>query len=171
MRRVADQEMAGHPDTDERDTAATSDLYEEDGDRDRNTQAPIEHLVEVRVPGVVVRAVIPPNTQRLEHEHTNCVDVGLSQLGREGIEPVQLRRHIESGVGMGRDQQRSLIERNVNLPTCHEFSPSRRGLHGTRLYKGQWGLLRSHEDPKNQGLSSSNARCVPNGTQRNRPLE
>ena len=134
--------MTGHPDTDKWDTTATCDLHEKHRDRDRDAAAAIEHLVEIRVPRVIVRPDVSPDAECLEYECTDRIHIGPPYLRREGIEPLELRVHVEGGVAVGRDQQRGLVERYVLLGAGHEFSPSRRVLHGKRLYKPCLGCTR-----------------------------
>ena len=127
--RIPHQEVTGHPDPHEWDPTATCDLHEKDRDRDRDAEPAVEHLVEIRVPGVVVGTGVPPDAECLEHEVADPVHIDSPHLRREGIEPVELRTHIDGGVGMGGDQQSGLVEGDVVLLEAHEFSPFRRVVH------------------------------------------
>ena len=158
-RWVPDQEMAGHPDADERDSAATSDLHEEDRDRDRNAEPPVEHLVEVRVPRVVVRVGRPPGhrASRTRRRHTASTSAW-PDLGRQGIEPVQLRARRRERGRHGR-QSTAPPRRGGSRPQRRAMSSRHLGvrLHGTTTVQGTGepcrvccGLV---TDPKNCGLS------------------
>ena len=107
---VPQQKVPRHPDALERDTAAAPDLHEEDRDRDRDAEPSIEHLIEVRVPRVVVGLQVSPHTEGLEDEPAYLPGVGRPDPGGHVIESGELRGDVDGFVGHGGNQQGALVE-------------------------------------------------------------
>jgi hypothetical protein len=102
--------VPGHPDAHQRHTDAATDRDGDDGQGDRDAQPPRDHLVEQRVAGVLVPGAVAGEAQIHEQVRQQGIEGGCGAARREVVETGELGRHIESGSGVGRHQQRRLVE-------------------------------------------------------------
>ena len=111
---VAQQEVAGHADADERHADAAADLHREHRERDRDADAAVEHLVEERVARVVVVVGVAGKPPLPNRWATSPSRVGVAAPRRRGRRGGRGRRRRRApGSAWAAMQQRGLVERDA----------------------------------------------------------
>ena len=126
---VAQQEVARHRDTRQRDPNAPANLHRHDRERDRDPCSPLEDVVEVGVPRVEVVILIASEAKVAEQQSTQTIQGGISHLGGKFVDPSQVGGDVEPGLGMGSDEETNLVQRQRRLGAAHEFDESLRDAH------------------------------------------
>jgi len=115
-----------HPDGVEADPAGDLQVHDAQGDRD--AEATVEDLVEVRVPRVVVVRLVPAEPLVPEEMTVHGLDPcgewrrgvdAPGEGGREGVEPGEVRVDVEVGVRVEGDQEARLPEVDGCLGAAH----------------------------------------------------
>lgn len=121
--------MGRKADAAERQTGAAPHLDNDQRQRDRNAQPPIEHLVQVAVSRVVVAGGVAPEALLAEQKRIQRGELAfwgglsadaLAQAGAEPIELVQVPPRVEVRVLLDRDEQRRARDVELALVASDE---------------------------------------------------
>ena len=120
---VAHEEVAGQSDALHGHAGAPPHLHVDQGERDRDADAPLQHLVDVAVTGVVVVALVAGEAEVVEEEVAEGVggaEGGIAVDGarrgpRQRVEEPNLASEVEIGVFGGGEEQRRLAEIDLGV--------------------------------------------------------
>src|SRR4051812_3784058 len=119
VRRVPNEEMPGHADTEHRGATAPADLHHEDAQGDGDAAAPRHHVVEEGVPRILVVRRVTLEAELAEEVRAHVVGITTTAPGGELVEPGQTLIDVHGSDGCS-DEQRGLVEREVTLRGLHE---------------------------------------------------
>ena len=127
------EEVARHANAAEGDARSVPDFHHQDAERDGDTQATSEHVVEIRVAGIAVVDSVPREPELDEEpapEHGRLVS---GSLVGECVEVDEPALDVEAGMSERGDEQRGLVERNLALGAADDLGEPRHHVHGSTL--------------------------------------
>src|SRR5207253_2808738 len=123
------KEVAGHADAVDGNAAAAADFDHHDRQRDRDTQTPREDVVEIRVAGVGVVDRVSGKSAFAEQRAGHVGGGGPGHGVGELIELAEWPGDVEVGVGVLRDEERGLVERDLVRRSAHELGETLGRVH------------------------------------------
>jgi hypothetical protein len=129
LRLARDQEVRREANAGERQTGSPADLDVHQGQRDRDAQTTIEHLVQVAVTRVVIGSGVTPKTLLAKQERVQDGQLAVrrgpsretpSQRATEVIELVQVGSRVEARVFLAGNQQGRTRQVDLALAAADE---------------------------------------------------
>jgi hypothetical protein len=107
----------------DRQSEPAADLDQDQGERDREAEAPVENLVEKAVAGIVVLLGVSPESLLLEEKLANAVKAAERVLprtsgpggGGQAVQPTEVRLDVQVGVLRSGDEQRGRGQIDLGL--------------------------------------------------------
>src|SRR5581483_2888724 len=135
--RVAHEEVTGHPHAGERHVEAPADLEHQHAQRDRDALAPRQHVVEERVPRVLVVVGVATEGVLDEEVPAQAVGVARGAAVREVVEAREPVGDVDRPYAR-RQEERGLVEADLLLRHLDEAreAPDRVVAHGANARAG-----------------------------------